>query len=142
MNSPTRKGASQNPRKVNQGPRRSTSTLKKRPGSYRRRPQEHQTKRPVTSKDVKIPKIVKSPSSSQKPKLDILHNPKKGNPTVIKSHDDSHSNKSKSSSKKSFWGSPDILPGIDNLFELMGLDEKSKLLIHEPLYYQEHDPTI
>jgi hypothetical protein len=74
-------------------------------------------------------KIVKSPSSSHEQKLDILHSPKNNNPTVIKSHDDSHSCKSKSSSKKSSWGSPDICSGIENLFDAMGLYEKSKSLI-------------
>jgi hypothetical protein len=99
MSSPTRKGATQNPREGDQGPRKSTRIMKNQPGSHLRRPQEHQTKRPVTSEDAKILKILKSPSSSQNQKLDILHSPKKGNPTVIKSHDDSHSNKSNSSSK-------------------------------------------
>ena len=129
MSSPTRKGATHNPREVDQGPRRSTRTMMKQPGSHLTRPQERQTKRPVSSKDVKMPKIVKSPSSSQKQKLDILHSPKKNNPTVIKSHEDSHSIKSNSSSKKSFWGSPDISSGIENLFDAMGLYEKSKSLI-------------
>ena len=87
MSSPTRKGATQNPREVDQGPRRSTRTMKKQPGSHPRKPQERQTKRPVTSKDVKMPKIVKSPPASQEQKLDILHSPKKNNPTVIKSHE-------------------------------------------------------
>jgi hypothetical protein len=64
MSSPTRKGATQNPKEIDQGPRRSTSTTKKQPGSHPRRPQERQTKRPVISKEVKMPKIVKSPSSS------------------------------------------------------------------------------
>jgi hypothetical protein len=86
MSSPTRKGATHNPREVDQAPRRSTKTMKKQPGSHPRRPQECQTKRPDTSKDVQMPKIVKSPSSSQKQKLDILHSPKKNNPPVIKSH--------------------------------------------------------
>jgi hypothetical protein len=63
--------ATHNPREVDQGPTRSTRTRKKQPSSHPRRPQERQTKRPVTSDDVKMPKIVKSPSSSQKQKLDI-----------------------------------------------------------------------
>jgi hypothetical protein len=91
MSSPTRKGAAHNPREVDPGPRRSTRTMMKQAGNHPRRPQEQQTKRPVTSKGVQMPKIVKSPSSSQKQKLDILHSPKKNNPTVIKSHEDSHS---------------------------------------------------
>jgi hypothetical protein len=55
MSLPTRKGATQNPRKVDQGPRWSTRTMKKQPASHPRRPQERQTKRPVTSTDVKMP---------------------------------------------------------------------------------------
>jgi hypothetical protein len=53
MSSPTRKGATQNPREVDQRPRRSTRTMKKQPGSPPRRPQERQTKKPVTSWYVK-----------------------------------------------------------------------------------------
>jgi hypothetical protein len=123
MSSPTRKGAAHNPREVDQGPRRSTRAMMKQAGSHPRKPQERQTKRLVTSKVVQMPKTVKSPSSSQKQKLDILHSPKKNNPTDIKSHEDSHSIKSNSSSKKSFWGSPDISSGIENLFDAMGLYE-------------------
>jgi hypothetical protein len=73
--------------------------------------------------------VVKSPSSSQKQKLDILHSPKKNNPTVIKCHEDTPSIKSNLSSKKLFWGSPDISSGIESLFDAMGLYEKSKSLI-------------
>jgi hypothetical protein len=69
-----------------------------------------------------MPKIVKSPSSSQKQKLGILHSPKKNNPTVIKSHEDSPSIKCNLSSKN-------ISSGNENLFDAMGLDEKSKSLI-------------
>jgi hypothetical protein len=57
--------------------------------------------------------------------LDILPNPKKVNPTVTKSHEDSHSNNSKLSAKASFWGSPDMSSG----FEVMGLYNKPKTLI-------------
>jgi hypothetical protein len=58
--------------------------MEKQPASHSRRPLDHQTKRPVTSRDVKMPKIVKSPSSSQKQKLDMLHSPKKNNPSVVR----------------------------------------------------------
>jgi hypothetical protein len=68
-------------------------------------------------------------SHHQKQKLDILHSPKKNNPRVIKRYEDSPSTKSNSSSKKSFWGSPDISSGIENLLDAMGLYEKSKSLI-------------
>jgi hypothetical protein len=76
-----------------------------------------------------MPKIIKSTSSIEKQRLDILPNPKKDNPTVTKSHQDSHSNNSKSLVKASFWGSPDISPGIEKLFEVMGLYNKSKTVI-------------
>jgi hypothetical protein len=73
-----------------------------------------------------MPKIIKSASSIQRQKLDILPN---HNPTVTKSHQDSHSNNSKASAKSSFWGSPDISSGTERLFEVMGLYNKSKTLI-------------
>jgi hypothetical protein len=126
MISRTRKVATQNPREDDQGRKRSTRIMKKQPGIHPRRLEGRQTKWPFASKDIKMPKVVKSPSTSKKKLLDILHSPKKSNPTFIKSHDDTHSSKNKSSSKKSFWGSPDISSGIDNLFNLMGLYEKSK----------------
>jgi hypothetical protein len=75
-----------------------------------------------------MPKMIKSASSIEEQKLDILPNPKKVNPTVTESHEDSHSNNSKSSVKASFWGSPDVLSGIEKLFEVMGLYNNSKTL--------------
>jgi hypothetical protein len=65
-----------------------------------------------------MPKIVKSSSSTEKPKLETLYSPNKSSPKVIKSHEDSENSnsKSKSSSKMSFWSSPDLLPGIEKLF--------------------------
>ena len=129
MSSPTKRGVTQNPRDADQGLRRSTRISKKQPGDHARKPQGRQTKRSMSSKDTKMPKIIKSASSIEEQKLDILPNPKKVNPTVTKSHDDSHSNNSKSSVKASFWGSPDISSGIEKLFEVMGLYNKSKTLI-------------
>jgi hypothetical protein len=76
-----------------------------------------------------MPKIINSTSSIEKQKLNILPNPKKDIPTVTKSHQDSHSNKSKSSAKTSIWGSPDMSSGTEKLFEVMGLYNKSKTLI-------------
>jgi hypothetical protein len=65
-----------------------------------------------------MPKIVKSSSSTEKAKLETLYSPNKGSPKVIKSHEDSENsdNKSKSSSKMSFWGSPDSFLGIETSF--------------------------
>jgi hypothetical protein len=76
-----------------------------------------------------MPNIIKSASSTEEQKLNVLHNPNKDNPTATNSHEDSHSDKSKPSPKASFWGSPDIFSGIENLFEVMGLYNMSKGLI-------------
>jgi hypothetical protein len=76
-----------------------------------------------------MPKIVKSLSSTEKAKLETLYSPNKGSPKVIKSHEDSENSKSKSSSKMSFWGSPDLSAGIEKLFNVMNLCENSKSLI-------------
>jgi hypothetical protein len=61
-----------------------------------------------TSTEAKLPKIVKSSSSTEKSKLETLYSPDKGSPKVIKSHEDSENSNDKrnSSSKMSFWGSP------------------------------------
>jgi hypothetical protein len=74
-------------------------------------------------------KYIKSASSTEKQKLDIRSSPKNDNPTVIKSHGDSHRSKSKSSSKSSFCGFPVTSTGIENLFEAMDLYNKSNSLI-------------
>jgi BRCT domain type II-containing protein len=121
MSSPTKRGVIQNSRDTDQGLRRSTRTIKKQPGDHARKTEDHQTKRSISSRHTKMPKIIKSASSIEKQRMDILPNPKKANPTVTKSHEDSHSNNSKASAKASFWGSPDISSGIENLFEVMGL---------------------
>jgi hypothetical protein len=78
-----------------------------------------------------MPNIVKLSSSTEKSKLETLYSPNKGIPKVIKSHEDieNSNNKSKSSSKMSFGGSPDLSPGIEKLFNAMNLCENSKSLI-------------
>jgi hypothetical protein len=76
-----------------------------------------------------LPEIVKSSSSTEKDKLEILYSPNKDSPKVIKSHEDSENSESKSSSKMSFWGSPDPYPGIEKIFNAMNLCENSKSLI-------------
>jgi hypothetical protein len=127
MRSPTKRGVTQNPTDADQGMRRSTRTNKKQPGDYTRKTEGHQTRRSISSKDTKMPKIIKSASSIEKQKLDVLPNPKRANPTATKSHEDSHSNNSKASTKSSIWGSPDMSSGIEKLFEVMGLYNKSKI---------------
>ena len=128
MSSPTKRGVTQNPKEAGQERRRSARISKKQPTDHARKPVGRQTKRSVSSKDTKMPKIIKSSSSTEEQKLDILHSPKKDNPTVIKSHEDSLSIKSKLSSKSSIWGSLDTSSGIEHLFEVMGLDRKSTRL--------------
>jgi hypothetical protein len=119
MSSPTKRGVTQYPRDSDQGLRKSARKSHKQPGDHARKPQGRQTKRSVSSRETKIPKIIKSASSIEEQKLDILPNPKKVNPTVNKSYEDSHSTNSKLSAKASFWGSPDISPGVEKRFKLM-----------------------
>jgi hypothetical protein len=78
-----------------------------------------------------MPKIVKPPSSTEKPKLETLYSPNKGSPMVIKSHEGSENSnsKSKSSSKISFWDLPDLSLVIEKLFNTMNLCDNSKSLI-------------
>jgi hypothetical protein len=87
--------------------------------------------------EAKMLKIVKSSSSTEKAKLETLYSPNKDHRKVIQSHEDSENSnsnsnsnrKSKSSSKMSFWGSPDLSPGIEKLFDAMNLCDNSKSLI-------------
>jgi hypothetical protein len=109
ISSPTKRGVTQNPKDVDQVLRRSTRINKKQPVDHSRKKEDHQTKRSISSRDTKMPKSIKSASSIEKQRLDILPNPMKANPTVTKSLEDSHSNNSKLSVKASFWGSPGFL---------------------------------
>ena len=65
----------------------------------------------------------------EKPKLETLHSPNKRSPKAIKSHEDSDSSKSKSSSKASFQGSPDLSSGIETILTAIDLTDNSRLLI-------------
>jgi hypothetical protein len=88
---------SHDPREIEPKHRRYSRLNRKHPGSHSRKSS--------TSTESKMPKIVNSSSSTEKAKLETLYSPNKGSPKVIKSHDDSENcnNKSKSSSKMSFW---------------------------------------
>jgi hypothetical protein len=110
MSSSTKREVSHDPREIEPKYRRSSRLNRKRPGSHSRKS--------YTSTEAKTPKIVKSSSSTEKAKLETLYSPNKGSPKVIKSHEDSENSicKSKSSSKMSFWGSPDLSPGIEKIF--------------------------
>jgi hypothetical protein len=94
-----------------------------------RKHQGLQSKNSNSSNDSKMPKIIKSSSYTEKTKFETLHNPIKRSPSVIKIHEDSDNNKSKSSSKVLFWVSPDMSPGIENLFCALDLNDRSSSLI-------------
>jgi hypothetical protein len=123
MSSSTKREVSHDPREIEGKHRRSSRPNRKHPGSH--------SKKSYTPAEVKMPKIVKSSSSTERTKVETLYSPNKGSPKVIKSHEDgenSNSN-SKSSSKKSFLHSPDLSPGIEKLFNAINLCENSKSLI-------------
>jgi hypothetical protein len=123
MSSSTKREVSHYPREIEPRQRRSSRSNKKYPGSHSRKSS--------ISTETKISNIVKSSSSTEKAKLETLFSSNIGSPKVIKSHEDSDdsNNKSKASSKTSFWGSPDSSPGIDKIFNAMNLCENSMSLI-------------
>jgi hypothetical protein len=98
MSSSTKSEVSHDPRDIEPRQRRSSRLNRKLPGSHSRKS--------YTPMEAKMPKIVKSSSYTEKAKLETLYSSNKGSPKVIKSHEDSENsnNKSKSSSKISFWG--------------------------------------
>jgi hypothetical protein len=94
MSSSRKRKVFHDPRQIEPRKRRSSRLNRKHTGSHSR---EYST-----STEAKMPKIVKSSSSTEETILEILYNPNKGSPKVIKSHEDCENNKSKSSSKISF----------------------------------------
>jgi hypothetical protein len=123
MSLSTKREVSHDPREIEPRQRRPSRLNRKHPGSPSRKSS--------TSTQAKMPMIVKSSSSTEKAKLETLYSPNKGSPKVIKRHEDSENsnNKSKSSSKMSFWGSPDLSQGIEKIFDAIHLCENSKSLI-------------
>jgi hypothetical protein len=109
---------SHDPRDTLQAPRKSSRIKIKQ--------LKQSSKESATSKDSKAQKIIKSSSSSAKCKLASLSNPKKGR---HKNDHDSDDSKSNSSSKMSFWGSPDLSVGMDKLYKVIKLKEDSKFLL-------------
>jgi hypothetical protein len=97
MSSSTKREVSHDPREIEPRQRWSSRLNRKHPGAHSRKSS--------TSTEAKMPKIVKSSSSTEKAKLETLYSPNKGSPKVIKSHEDSENSNSnsKSSSKTSFW---------------------------------------
>jgi hypothetical protein len=122
MSSSTKREVSHDPREIEAKHRRSSRLNKKPLASHSRKCN--------TPAEAKMPKIVKSSSSTEKAKLETLYSLNKGSSKVIKCHEDSENciNKSKSSFKMFFWGSPDLSPGIETLFHAMNLCENSKSL--------------
>jgi hypothetical protein len=121
MSLSTKREVFHEPREIEPKHTRSSRLNRKHLGSHSRKSS--------TSTEAKMPKIVKSSSSTEKAKLETLYSPNKDIPKVIKSHEYSENNKSKSSSKMFFWDSPDLYPGIEKLFDAMNLCENSKSLI-------------
>jgi hypothetical protein len=123
MSSSTKREVSHDPREIEPRQRRSSRLNRKHTGSHSRNSS--------TSTEPKLPTIVKSSSSTEEAKLESLYSPNKGSPKVIKSHEDSENSniKSKSSSKMSFWGSPDLPPDIEKFFNAMNRCDNSKSLI-------------
>jgi hypothetical protein len=113
MSSSTKREVSHDPREIEPKHRRSSIVNRKHPGIHSRKS--------YTSTEAKMPKIVKSSSSTENAKLETFYSPNKGSPKVIKSHEDSENNinKSKSSSKMPFLGSPDLSPVLEKLFNAM-----------------------
>jgi hypothetical protein len=95
------------PRDTLQAPRLSSMTKNKQ--------LKQTSKRSVSSKDSKAPKIIKSSSSSGKCKLTSLQTPKEGSHKNDHDSDNSDDNKNNLSSKMTFWGSPDLYVGMDKL---------------------------
>jgi hypothetical protein len=104
MSSSTKREVCHDPREIEPKQRKSSRLNRKHPSSHSRKYSP--------STEVKLPKIIKSSSSTEKDKLETLYSTDKGSPKVIKSLEDSdnNNNKSKSSSKMSFWGFARLIP--------------------------------
>jgi hypothetical protein len=98
MSSSTKREVSHHPREIEPKCRRSSRLNRKHPCSHPRKSS--------TPTKAKMPKIVKSSSSTEKAKLETLYSPNKVSPKVIKNHEDSENsnNESNSSSKMFFCG--------------------------------------
>jgi hypothetical protein len=90
MSSSTKREVPHDPREIEGKHRRSSRLSKKHPGSHSRKS--------YTPTDVKMPKIVKSSSPTEKAKLETPYSPNKGRPKVIKSHEDTENSNSNSKS--------------------------------------------
>jgi hypothetical protein len=84
MSSSAKREVSHDPRDIEPIQRRSSRSKINHPGSHSRKYS--------TSTEAKMPKIVKSSSSTEKAKLETLFSPNKGSPKVIKCHKDGENN--------------------------------------------------
>jgi hypothetical protein len=121
MSSPTKREVYHDPRETQPRQRRSSRLNRKLQGCH--------SKKSNSSKDSKMPKIIKSSSSTENPKLETLHSSNMRSPTVIKIHGDSDNSRSKSSSKVSFWKYPDLSPGIETILNARNLSDSSGSVI-------------
>jgi hypothetical protein len=87
MISSTKREVSHDSREIEPRYRGYSRLNRKHPGSHSRKSS--------TSTEAKMPKIVKSYSSTEKAKLETLYSPNKCSPKVIKSHEDSENSKNK-----------------------------------------------
>jgi hypothetical protein len=96
MSSSTKREVFNDPRKIKTRQRRYSRLNRKHTGS-------HSRKSSIPT-EAKLPKLIKSYSSTEKSKLETLSSPNKGGPRVIKGHEDTENsnNKNKSSSKMFF----------------------------------------
>jgi hypothetical protein len=117
MSSRSTREVSHDPRDTMQVPRKSSRLNNKGPLNTSRRF--------VSSKASKAPRITKSSPSSEKSKLVKLKSTKKEN---FKDNDRNDS-KSNSASMLSLWGSPDLSAGVENVFKLIKLHDDVKILI-------------
>jgi hypothetical protein len=94
MCSSTIREVSYDPRDIKLRQRRSSRLNRKHP--------DIRSRKSSTSSEAKMPKIVKSSSSTERARLKTLFIPKNGSPKVIKSHEDSENIEINHHSKCSF----------------------------------------
>jgi hypothetical protein len=88
MSSSTKREVSHDPREIEPRQRISSRLNRKHTGSHSRKYS--------TSREDKLPNILKSSSSTENTNLETLYSPNKGSPKVIISHEDSENSNNKS----------------------------------------------
>jgi hypothetical protein len=87
MSSSTKGEVSHDPKEIEPRKRRSSRLNRQHPGIHSRKSS--------TSKEAELPKIFKSSSSTEEPKLETLYSPNESSLDVIKTHGDSEKSKRK-----------------------------------------------